>query len=206
MSLHLAHLATNSTTGGQNISPPFLVDPQRHLSTPAPMPLVLPAQQYHNPPHLPTPASYNFQAGGLGWRNRSSEVTPSRKTGGWTVSLRDGLPTPPSDMTGVSFNTSVASNYAMKKPHNNVYNHTTYPSISTLFHTGKTNSLAQAAKSNPLFSAPESTRSREMEDQKQKTNSSIATYLQIPSSINNSKGSLAEFAAQVRPHLPIFSL
>ena len=30
---------------------------------------------------------------------------------------------------------------------------------------------------------------------------SIATHLQIPSSINDSKGSLPEFAAQVRPHI-----
>jgi hypothetical protein len=170
------------------------------------MPLVLPTQQYHNLPHLPTPPNYTFQSGGSGWRKRSDRVNPSVNTGGWADSLRTGLPTPPSDMTGVSFNTAVSSNYGGVKSQNG-YHHS-YPSNSLFLNNTKVNALAQAMmpstqhsynpnhNANTTLSVPKPVPQREMSDQK--SNGSIASYLQIPSSINDSKGSLAEFAAQVR--------
>jgi hypothetical protein len=54
---------------------------------------------------------------------------------------------------------------------------------------------ANKARSQPPSS--KETSALESSEQKKNTNGSIASYLQIPSSINNSKGSLAEFAAQV---------
>lgn len=172
------------------------------------MPLVLPAQQYYNIPHLPTPPNYNqYQSRGSGWR-KSEKVTPSVNFGGRADSLKNGLPTPPSDMTGVSFNTAVSSNYGVK-PHNNVYNNA-YPSTTShLFSNTKANAFTQATvpvtrqntNHNTTLSVPKpAAPQREMADQKKtnKSSGSTASYLQIPSSINDSKGNLAEFAAQVR--------
>lgn len=166
------------------------------------MPLVLPAHQDHNLPHLPTPPNYYFQPTGFGRRKQSDKFTPSLNAGGWADSLRNGLPTPPSDMTGVSYNTAVSSNYGVKS--HNVYN-PSYPSNSHLFNNSKVNALTQAmmpisqhnTNNNSSLSVPKPVQQRDMSDQK-KSNGSIASYLQIPSSINDTKGSLAEFAAQVR--------
>lgn len=177
------------------------------------MPLVLPAQQCYNIPHLPTPPNYNNpQSGGSGWRKQTDKVTPSVNFGGWADSLKDGLPTPPTDMAGVSFNTAVSSNYGVKS--HNVYNHS-YPSTtSNLFNNTKANAFTQAmvpvtqhnTNHNTTLSVPKPATQpqRDMSDQK-KTNGSVASYLQIPSSINDSKGNLAEFAAQVRIHLDLFT-
>ncbi|KAK2755083.1 hypothetical protein FQN54_006612 [Arachnomyces sp. PD_36] len=178
------------------------------------MPLVLPTQQFHNLPQLPTPPNYNSSSssGGAGWRKQQSDtITPSVNAGGWADSLRDSLPTPPTDMTGVSYNTAVSSsNYGVKS--HNVYN-PSYPSTTSHHHlnNSKVNALTQAmmplttqhnsnlnlnVNTNTSLSVPKQASQREMSDQK-KMNGSIASYLQIPSSINDSKGNLAEFAAHI---------
>jgi hypothetical protein len=117
----------------------------------------------------------------------------------WSGPFRDGLPTPPSDMTGVTYNTVLSSStyggrsygvpvqqYAKPRIHAPV---NTVPMTTAT--TGHHNYVPPMGKGAP---APTS----ETRSQKKNTAESIASYLQIPSSINNSKGSLAEFAAQVR--------
>lgn len=104
-----------------------------------------------------------------------------------TVPIRNGLPTPPHDMTGVTYNAMPPIAYG-GKPNgvpSHIYGHSRpqFDSISSMM-AMKPQTYTKEA------SATESTA--------QKKSTATGSQLRIPSSINNSKGSLAEFAAQVR--------
>ena len=112
-------------------------------------------------------------------------------TGSWTAPFRDGLPTPPSDMTGLTYNAIPSSAHGGKvagmPPH---YYNSMRPFDSM------SSSMMNAMK--PANPAPAKDVAATEPVQKKSTGTTSGSQLRIPSSINNSKGSLAEFAAQVR--------
>ncbi|KAL8668476.1 MAG: hypothetical protein Q9168_006894 [Polycauliona sp. 1 TL-2023] len=106
--------------------------------------------------------------------------------------VRHGLRTPPRDMTGVSVNPLLG-------PHLGAYQYKSVPavapnptkqqdSVGTIVNTRYTtnNQPHTAIHQEPMSKAHAGV-----------DGASIVSYLQIPSSINESKGSLAEFAAQI---------
>lgn len=111
-----------------------------------------------------------------------------------TVPLRSGLPTPPSDMTGVTYNAMPPITYGGKPngmPAHLYANPRPFDSISSsMMAAMKPQSHAAPARDAPA-SEPVA---------QKKSTSSRGSQLRIPSSINNSKGNLAEFAAQVWIH------
>lgn len=165
---------------------------------PAPMPPALASQPHLSLPNPITPNILNYQCQeGSTWSKQPSKKTPLEITH-CTVPFRDGLPTPPGDMTGVAYNTTASSNYADKSYGGPIHS---YSKVSTMPHA-HVNSLPASptplGKNRSFAPATKGASATEKVDQKKSTGNSIAPYLQIPSSINDSKGSLAEFAAQVR--------
>lgn len=164
------------------------------------MPSTLP--QPHFSIRDPTPPlTHNVQRQALlpPWANKLLDTTSSGSMS-WPVPLRDGLPTPPGDMTGVAYNTTTTSDHVGKSCGLPVSKYTGLSSMSQTNFDSR--SSVQVPASNKVRSqAPsskEGSASESTSEQKKSSNGSIASYLQIPSSINDSKGSLAEFAAQVR--------
>ncbi|GAB1212588.1 hypothetical protein ATERTT37_001727 [Aspergillus terreus] len=104
----------------------------------------------------------------------------------WTAPFRDGLPTLPNDMTGVAYTTIPPSNYGGKLDDFTLPPYVRSHSNSRMGYASSTKSQTQSSSSEAPASAPPS--------QKQDP---VASYLQMPSSINNGKGNLAEFAAQM---------
>ncbi|KAJ5744638.1 hypothetical protein N7533_009508 [Penicillium manginii] len=113
----------------------------------------------------------------------------------WTAPFRDGLPTPPGDMTGLTYNAVPPFNYGSKahglvglpshaygnsRPHFDSISSSTMPAM-------KPHTQPAPAKEAP---APELV-------QKKSSGTTSGSQLRIPPSINNTKGSLAEFAAQM---------
>ncbi|KAJ5224717.1 uncharacterized protein N7469_008220 [Penicillium citrinum] len=131
----------------------------------------------------------------------ASQESYSRKpnfessTSHWTAPFRDGLPTPPSDMTGLTYNAVPPFNYGSKAhglvglpSHAYTNSRPHFDSISSsMMSAMKPHSQPAPAKEAP---ASEST-------QKKSTGTTGGSQLRIPSSINNTKGTLAEFAAQM---------
>ncbi|OOQ82959.1 putative mucin [Penicillium brasilianum] len=114
----------------------------------------------------------------------------------WTAPFRDGLPTPPGDMTGVAYNAIPSAAYAGKAHAmpSHLYSHSRphYDSISsTMVASMKSNQSATQSAPVKEVSATEPA------SHKKSTGTTSGSALRIPSSINNSKGSLAEFAAQM---------
>ena len=107
-----------------------------------------------------------------------------------TVPIRNGLPTPPHDMTGVTYNAMPPIAYG-GKPNgvsSHLYGHTR-PQFDAI-------SSSMMAMKPQGHTAPKEAPVSEPTAQKKSTGAT-GSQLRIPSSINNSKGSLAEFAAQV---------
>ncbi|KAJ5097274.1 hypothetical protein N7456_007995 [Penicillium angulare] len=112
-------------------------------------------------------------------------------TGSWTAPFRDGLPTPPGDMTGITYNAFPPAAHGGKVPgmSSHYYNNHMPPFDSM------SSSMVTAVKpSNP---APTKDLVASEPPAKKSTGTSSGSQLRIPSSINNSKGNLAEFAAQM---------
>ncbi|KAJ5835201.1 hypothetical protein N7447_001227 [Penicillium robsamsonii] len=102
-----------------------------------------------------------------------------------TVPIRNGLPTPPHDMTGVAYNAMPPIAYG-GKPNgvpSHIYGHSRpqFDSVS---------SMAMKPQSHTKDAVTEPTAQK-------RSTGTTGSQLRIPSSINNSKGSLAEFAAQM---------
>jgi hypothetical protein len=162
--------------------PPTIYTPQYFPSAPAP---ITPTTQHY--PYEDSSASTFRQ-----YPETASEVSDNR----WTAPLRDGLPTPPNDMTGVAYKSLPSSSYGGKHDaitlppyvRASAYTRTGYDSSSTMIPSIKSQSQPQSTHNVPA-SVPSS--------QKKASTNSAASYLQIPSSINDSRGSLSEFAAQV---------
>ncbi|KAK2734933.1 hypothetical protein FQN55_002329 [Onygenales sp. PD_40] len=159
------------------------------------MPTVLSAVQPYLP--LPNPCAPGYPAytrggGLLGASN--TKLDSSRNKGKLTIPFQFGLSTPLEDMTGVAVKPSVPSSYGGKPYAIQAYSNAhaqkqTAPYVST---------QGMSTTGSALVQQPPSL-TTQLPDTNDKSNagSSIATYLQIPPSINSSKGSLAEFAAQI---------
>lgn len=100
-------------------------------------------------------------------------------------------------MTGVAYNTAAASNYADKPYGVPVHSYSKVPTMPHAHVDSLPASPTPVGKNRSYAPAAKDPTATDTADRKKSTESSIAPYLQIPSSINDSKGSLAEFAAQV---------
>ncbi|KAL4934696.1 putative mucin [Aspergillus undulatus] len=111
----------------------------------------------------------------------------------WTAPFRDGLPTPPGDMNGVAYSNihpygAKPEGYAVP-----VYNKLpSYPRMNADFLSRMTQQ-PQPQSQPPSKQAP----TLETDNQAKAEDSSRPSYLKIPSSINNGKGNLPDFAAQM---------
>jgi hypothetical protein len=112
----------------------------------------------------------------------------------WSVTLRDGLPTPPSDMSGVAFNPQLApSTFAANKQ--NQFPH--FPKATTA-RVPLANTVSNAAPNYlPPMAKDPNAMAVDSKTSKKSNEGSVASYLQIPASINTSCNTLTEFAAQV---------
>lgn len=114
----------------------------------------------------------------------------------WTAPFRDGLPTPPNEMSGVAYPMPQPGygpghqfNRAPLPPYPAPQSHRTNldPLPGGVVPTLKSQNNPCSARAAPM-AGPVNTR---------RTGNGVTPYLQIPPSINSSKGNLAEFAAQV---------
>ncbi|KAJ5554124.1 hypothetical protein N7513_004083 [Penicillium frequentans] len=112
-------------------------------------------------------------------------------TGSWTAPFRDGLPTPPTDMTGITYNAIPPVGHG-GKVHGMPSHHYNYmPPFDAI-------SSSMSAAMKPTHSAPaKDVPASEPVQRKSSNGTASGSNLRIPSSINNSKASLAEFAAQM---------
>jgi hypothetical protein len=104
-------------------------------------------------------------------------------------------------MTGVAYNAIPPTAYGGKghAMPSHLYNHSrsNYGSISSsMVASMKSNHSATQSAPAPVKEAPVT----EPVSQKKSSGTTATPVLRIPSSINNSNGTLAEFAAQVRAH------
>lgn len=134
----------------------------------------------------------------------------------WTAPGRAGLPTPPGDMmNGVAYNTFLpstapsassanASSYGGKYNGLSLDPYSKLPSRyrPTLDRSSSSSSSVAMASSKPQSHAPSSAKyvppSESGNQRKTASNNGLPSYLQIPTTISESRGNLAEFAAQVR--------
>ncbi|KAH8704092.1 hypothetical protein BGW36DRAFT_355471 [Talaromyces proteolyticus] len=117
----------------------------------------------------------------------------------WSVTVRDGLPTPPADMSGVAYNPQLAPSTYSSKQYAPVAQHQ-YSTKHAATRIPLANTVSNAVPNYlpPLVkNVPISTTVSEPKHQKRSHDDSASSYLQIPTSINHSGGSLAEFAAQI---------
>ncbi|GKZ28668.1 hypothetical protein AbraIFM66950_011104 [Aspergillus brasiliensis] len=147
-------------------------------------------------PITPTIAPSSRTEGSISARKRPLEVISDVPDYTWTAPFRDGLPTPPNDMNGVTTCSALSSSsYGGKldgfqlPPYSKVSDYTRMPSDVP---------NGVVSSSQPQYQAPaKDTMTSERDSQKKSGTNGVASYLQIPSSISNRKGSLAEFAAQM---------
>lgn len=145
-----------------------------------------------------------------------ASILEASRSHNWTAPWRAGLPTPPSDMmnevayntflplpaatanSGSSSNNSYDGTYNGKRNGLSLHPYSRIPSSSFDPASSAASSSMAVSSSRPSSHVPKTVPSTEAVSQRKSTSNSIPSYLQIPSSISDSKGSLAEFAAQVR--------
>ncbi|KAJ5664108.1 hypothetical protein N7507_004839 [Penicillium longicatenatum] len=112
-------------------------------------------------------------------------------TGSWTAPFRDGLPTPPTDMTGITYNAIPPVGHGGKVHGISSHHYNYMPPFDAI-----SSSMTVAMK--PTHSAPaKDVPASEPVQRKASNGTASGSNLRIPSSINNSRASLAEFAAQM---------
>ncbi|RAL10456.1 putative mucin [Aspergillus homomorphus CBS 101889] len=129
-------------------------------------------------------------------RKRPLEPVPDISDN-WTAPFRDGLPTPPSEMNGVAtYNVLPSSAYGSKLDGITL---PPYAKVSDYSRMNLDGATAMVPASKPQYQPPakENSAREPHNSQKKSSTNSAVSYLQIPATINNSKGSLAEFAAQM---------
>ncbi|EPS25820.1 hypothetical protein PDE_00756 [Penicillium oxalicum 114-2] len=122
------------------------------------------------------------------------------KARSWTAPLRDGLPTPPTDMTGIAYNAVPPTIYGGRGrgTSSHIYNparsyNDPAPSSSDI----SLNPQTASTRSNVPLAKEASVSASETTSDKKASTSGANFALRVPSTINNSKGNLAEFAAQM---------
>ncbi|KAL4917555.1 cyclin-domain-containing protein [Aspergillus aurantiobrunneus] len=155
---------------------------------------VLPAHSYLSAPPITPTISHDSQADGYACITKQPlQNTLELPDPSWTAPFRDGLPTPPSDMNGVAY--SNIHSYGGKSE---AYAVPVYSKIPT--YPRMTANLVNRMSQQPqLQSQPPSKQvpTLETDDQPKDKDSSRPSYLQIPRSVNNGKGNLPDFAAQM---------
>lgn len=157
----------------------------------------------------PTP-QHNSQSGTCEkqQQQQSLDSTFNKPHHHWTAPWRAGLPTPPSEMmNGVAYNAYLPSNpltttatttpasYGSNRNGLSMHSYSNYPSHSrSNYGSSSLPSTSAAVSSKPQYQLASSAKPAESVSQKK---SSLPSYLQIPSSISDTNGNLAEFAAQV---------
>ncbi|KAL4873673.1 hypothetical protein BDV12DRAFT_192115 [Aspergillus spectabilis] len=148
------------------------------------------------PPITPTIPS-DYRTDGLTFTKQHLRNTSEASNSLRTAPFQDGLPTPPSDMNGVAYSSihpyggkpdGYAAPVYSKAP--------AYPRVSADFlhrMAQHTQSQTQTQTQQPMKEAPTLEKSERAKDQ----DSSRPSYMQIPPSINNGKGNLPDFAAQM---------
>ncbi|RAK97136.1 putative mucin [Aspergillus ibericus CBS 121593] len=144
-------------------------------------------------PITPTIAPYSRTQGSTSARKRNFDAVAEVSEYAWTAPFRDGLPTPPGDMNGVTAcSTLPASSYGGKLDGLPLPPYAKVSDYARLVSDGPS-----AMGPSSQYPAPVKDTITERESQKKSSSNAVTSYLQIPSSISNSKGSLAEFAAQM---------
>ncbi|KOC11907.1 mucin [Aspergillus flavus AF70] len=159
---------------------------------------VFSTQSYSSVPHpfTPTLPLYSRTEDSTCAKKRHLETVLEDPDHHWTAPFRDGLPTPPNDMAGVAYNSIPPSGYGAKfggvtlPPYAKAPN---YTRMASGHHSTASVPQSKPPSQPSLQDAPSS----EPTSQKKGGSKPVASYLQIPSSINNSKGNLADFAAQM---------
>ena len=147
-------------------------------------------------PITPTIAPYSRTEGSTSARKRHLDAVAEVSDYAWTAPFRDGLPTPPGDMNGVTAcSTFPASSYGGKLDGLPLPPYAKVSDYARMISDGPNGvgSTSQAQYQAPV----QDTLASDRESQKKSSTNAATSYLQIPSSISGSKGSLAEFAAQV---------
>lgn len=116
-----------------------------------------------------------------------------------------GLLTPPENraMTGISLNQHNSNTVASQNYYPSKFPYSSYPSGRGAEVRHHHNADSYDHNNRPtedqqkLWSTTQEREDRHAPNDTSTSDSTIASYLQIPSSINNSRGSLAEFAAEV---------
>jgi hypothetical protein len=164
-----------------------------------------------HPPPAPSSESSNPDLGGF----QEAHQRHTQQNNSWQLLVKEGrlggyfasgLPTPPETraMTGISLNQHnsndvVSQSYYPSKFSNPGHSYTRSADVGYHPHNIESfNHNRSSSRDQPQFwpANREKENSHAVKD-KSNSESAIASYLQIPSSINNSKGSLAEFAAEV---------
>jgi len=177
---------------------------------PALAPLLYP---YSSIPGSITPTLQIYPQSGTCEKQQQQQFLDStfNKPNCWTAPRRDGLPTPPSEMmNGVAYNAHLPSNpltttttttpgsYGSNGNGLSLHSCSKYPNHSrSSYGSSSLSSTSAAVTSKPQYQPTSSTKPVESVSQKKTTSSSLPSYLQIPSSISDTNGNLAEFAAQV---------
>lgn len=174
---------------------------------PCPMPSTLSSNHLTQNIYLPPLLSIGAPVRGGRKASSKGEHLPNNPHNFVPADIRHGLRTPPGDMSGVSVNPLLAPSFGGSQyksvpchggdRHGSVgfsvdsrsINKTQQSQVS--YHNRSRSHDKCSIETNGLKDS--NSRSRNGIDE-----SSIVSYLQIPSSINGSKGSLAEFAAQVK--------
>jgi len=141
---------------------------------------------------------------------REEGYTPFEARAGNVANIRHGLRTPPSDMNEMNVNPLLVPDFGPSHykgvpiiPSDIATHKSNLNGTSSLRYTNRAPPLLdtyQPAKaSQSPYSATGQPANREQPHQRRKSDGTdIVHYLQIPRSINDSKGSLSEFAAQVK--------
>jgi hypothetical protein len=138
-------------------------------------------------------------------------TTPRSVLPSQTVPLKNGLQTPPPDMLGTDIYPVLPSSYGGQnksrnptlRPSSTLHNQSMPTSNSTDWTQGigKTRTRIQSPRrgAQGASTVPEQASHKKSSSSGGNSSSSnqIVSYLQIPATINDSKGSLADFAAQV---------
>ncbi|KAF7712705.1 Uncharacterized protein PECH_006661 [Penicillium ucsense] len=128
-----------------------------------------------------------------------TEPESDSKSRCWKAALRDGLPTPPNDMNGIVYNaipSIVHGGPARGLPPNHVYN-PLRPSHDAGLTSSKARVNPQYASTRAYLPIAKAASATEPVGEKRPSVTGTNFALRIPSTINNSKGNLAEFAAQM---------
>ena len=185
-----------------------------HFQLPLSMPSILSSNQYTSLASLPSPQTYAEYFKVCQRQKNNSSWGPCGRTASGLESgaapLAHGLRTPPKDMTAASFNPLFApgSQYSGVPP--SMSGATSYRSTTGTFSNANpfprgvhssndTLNFKSASRPQSPRAHRDNTTNQEQPSRRRSSSNgnAIVHYLQIPSTINDSKSSLAEFAAQV---------